>query len=78
MRNKNVAYMVKTHFLSYPHAFPLQNESMQWRRLSLLWKSFIALGEKVPVRGETEFSSPFLHASRFCIKQTVMQHIYFH
>jgi len=36
-----------------PHAFPLQNESMQWTRLSLLWKRFITLhyGQERPTWG---------------------------
>lgn len=51
--------VVKT--TSYPHAFPLQNESMQWKRLSLLWKSFIALhyGEERPSWGGEGWGSDF-------------------
>ncbi len=74
-----IKMLLKSHFRSYTHAFPLQNESMQWKRLSLLWKGFIAMHyerERPSSRGGTDFSSPFLHASRFCIKQTVMHYIF--
>lgn len=65
MRNKKV--VVKTTW--YPHAFPLQNESMQWTRLSLLWKSFIALhyGQERPTRWF--FTSLLACKSFFCTKK---------